>query len=596
LTGWGFKEARGVPLREVFHVVHEQTGAEIYGPIETVLREGRRVELANHTVLISKDGQRIPLEDNGAPILRDGRTLGAVLVFRDATERRRAQREVQRSERRYRLLFERNPEPLWVYDRETLAFLAVDHAAEQQYGYSEEEFLRMTLKDIRPPEEIPSLMEDVQRHSTAHQDGPWRHRKRDGTLISVEITVHPLRYEGRNACLVLARDVTERKKLEEQYQQSQRLESVGRLAGGVAHDFNNLLTVINSYAAMILADLPETPALRHRAEEIAAAGGRAAELTEQLLAFSRKQVIQPAITDLNRVIASFENILRRLIGEDVELAVKPASGLSNISADAGQLRQMIMNLAVNARDAMPEGGSLIIETGNVFLDEAYSESHREVRPGPHVMLAVSDTGTGMTPEVQQRIFEPFFTTKPAGSGTGLGLALVHGIVRQGGGWIWVYSEPGVGTTFKIYFPATPETPAAPLEIPEKTETRGHETILVVEDQSEVRNLAVMVLERYGYRVLSACGGQEAIALASQFDGEIHLLLTDVVMPGMDGHTLAQHLTEIRSLRVLFMSGYTENAVAHRGILDAGLHYLQKPFTPDSLAQKIRAVLSEDPGS
>jgi CheY-like chemotaxis protein len=202
----------------------------------------------------------------------------------------------------------------------------------------------------------------------------------------------------------------------------------------------------------------------------------------------------------------------------------------------------------------------------------------------------------MTPEVQQRIFEPFFTTKPAGSGTGLGLALVHGIVRQGGGWIWVYSEPGVGTTFKIYFPATPETPAAPLEIPEKTETRGHETILVVEDQSEVRNLAVMVLERYGYRVLSACGGQEAIALASQFDGEIHLLLTDVVMPGMDGHTLAQHLTEIRSLRVLFMSGYTENAVAHRGILDAGLHYLQKPFTPDSLAQKIRAVLSEDPGS
>jgi hypothetical protein len=448
----------------------------------------------------------------------------------------------------------------------------------------------MTLKDIWPAEDIPALQEDVRQPTVAlHRDGPRRHQKRDGTIISVEITAHPIHFEGRDACLVLATDITERKNLEEQFSQAQRLESIGRLAGGVAHDFNNLLTVINGYAAVILSDLSPTSPLAHKVAEISAAGQRAAALTEQLLAFSRRQLVQPRVLNLNHVISDIEKMLRRLIGEDIELVIKLSTDLGNTKADVGQLQQVIVNLAVNARDAMPQGGSLIIETSNVFLDEDYCFTHPQVRPGAYVILGVTDTGTGMTPEVQQRIFEPFFTTKPQGTGTGLGLATVHGMVRQSGGWIWVYSEPGSGTTFKIYLPGTDEAVPRPHAIV-KTDLRGNETILVVEDQDEVRTLAVTVLERYGYRVLSAAGGEEAIALAKGFQGTIHLLLTDIVMPGMNGRSLATQLAAERTLRVLFMSGYTEDAIAHRGILDAGLEYIQKPFTPESLAAKVREVL------
>jgi two-component system cell cycle sensor histidine kinase/response regulator CckA len=590
LTGWDIAQARGLPLGSIFHIVNEQTGDEVDSPIDRVIGEGVTVGLANHTLLVSKDGRRIPLDDSGAPIKRDGRTLGAVLVFRDVRERRRAQCQIEKSERHYRLLFESNPQPMWVYDRDSLAFLAVNNAAVQQYGYSAEDFLGMTLKDIRPAEDIPALLEDVRQPTVAlHRDGPWRHRKRDGAIIAVEITAHPIQFEGRKACLVLATDITERNNLEEQFSQAQRLESIGRLAGGVAHDFNNLLTVINGYAAVILSDLPPASLLAHRVAEISAAGQRAAALTEQLLAFSRRQLVQPRVLNLNHVITDIDKMLRRLIGEDIELVTKLSTDLGNVKADAGQLQQVIMNLAVNARDAMPQGGSLIIETSSVLLDEDYCGTHPQVRPGAYVMLGVTDTGTGMTPEVQQRIFEPFFTTKPHGTGTGLGLATVHGMVRQNGGWIWVYSEPGAGTTFKIYFPGTDEAVSQPHAIV-KADVRGNETILVVEDQEEVRALAVTVLERYGYRVLSAAGGEEAIALANGFQGIIHLLLTDIVMPGMNGRALAKQLAAQRTLRVLFMSGYTESAIAHRGILDAGLDYIQKPFTPESLADKVREVL------
>lgn len=590
LTGWDIEQARQLPLRSVFHIVNEQTGDLVPSPIDIVIRQGVTVGLANHTLLIAKDGRRIPLDDCGAPIQRDGQTLGAVLVFRDATERRSAQREIEKSERRYRLLFESNPQPMWVYDHESLAFLAVNNAAVHQYGYSAEEFLRMTLKDIRPAEDIPALLEDVRQPAAAfHRDGPWRHRKRDGSIISVEITSHPIQYDGRDARLILVTDITERHKLEEQFQQAQRLESIGRLAGGVAHDFNNLLTVINGYAAQILSDLPATSPLARRVAEISGAGQRAASLTQQLLAFSRRQLVHLSILNLNAVITEIETMLRRLIGEDVELVLKLAPDLGNTKADAGQMQQVLMNLAVNARDAMPQGGSLLIETANVFLDENYCESHPEVRPGPYILFAVSDSGTGMTPEVQQRAFEPFFTTKPVGSGTGLGLSTVHGTVRQSGGWIWVYSEPGSGTTFKVYLPRTDEAVLASPPIV-KTDVRGHETILLVEDQEEVRALAVTVLERYGYRLLSAAGGEEAISLAEGYPGPIDLLLTDIVMPGMNGRTLAKQLAAGRTLRILYMSGYTENAIAHRGILDPGLDYIQKPFTPEALAEKVRQVL------
>lgn len=592
LTGWEMAQARGLPLRSVFHIVNEQTGEAADTPIDIVIRDGVTVGMANHTLLISKDGRRIPLDDSGAPIKRDGRTQGAVLVFRDVTEQRSTQRQIEESERRYRLLFESNPQPMWVYDRDTLAFLAVNHAAVQQYGYPAEDFLGMTLKDIRPPEDIPALLDDVRQLTvTLHRDGPWRHRKRDGTIISVEITAHPIQFEGRKACLVLATDITERKNLEEQFHQAQRLESIGRLAGGVAHDFNNLLTVINGYAAVILSNMRQPGPLKDQVTQISAAGEQAAALTQQLLAFSRRQLVQPRILNLNRVITDVENMLRRLIGEDVELIIKVSPDLGNIKADVGQLQQIIMNLAVNSRDAMPQGGSIIIETSNVLLDEDYRLAHPEVQPGAYVMLAVTDTGTGMTPEVKQRIFEPFFTTKPTGSGTGLGLSTVHGMVRQSGGWIWVYSEPGSGTTFKIYLPVTDDAVPRPHPIV-KTDVRGNETILVVEDQDDVRALAVTVLEQCGYRVLSAAKGEDAIALAKGFGGTIHLLLTDIVMPGMNGRELAKQLAAERALRVLFMSGYTENAIAHRGILDTGIDYIQKPFTPDSLAEKVREVLGQ----
>ncbi|PWT99627.1 MAG: hybrid sensor histidine kinase/response regulator [Terriglobia bacterium] len=597
LTGWRLEEAKGMPLRSVFHIVDEQAGVELDSPTEKVIRDGVQTGLANHTLLISKDGRKTPIDDCAAPIKRDGSTLGAVLVFRDVAARREAQRQIENSERRYRLLFQSNPQPMWVFDRDTLAFLAVNNAAVQKYGYTTEEFLGMTIADIRPAEDVPALLQDVGKRTPGlHRDGPWRHRTRDGTIISVEIAAHPIVFEGQNASLVMAADVTERQKLEEQFRQAQRLESIGRLAGGIAHDFNNLLTVINGYASVILSELPGGSPLAQRVAEIQGAGQRAAALTQQLLAFSRRQIVQPKVLNVNSVIADVDKMLRRLIGEDIDLVVKLSPDLDNIKVDDGQLQQVIMNLAVNARDAMPQGGSLIIETSNVYLDESYAAKHPEVHAGAYIMLAVTDSGTGMTPEVQERIFEPFFTTKPPGSGTGLGLATVHGMVRQAGGWIWVYSEPRSGTTFKIYFPRTEEAVPGRHTDAATSSPRGNETILVVEDQEDVRKLTVAVLEHYGYRVLSAAGGDEAIALANSFMGVIDLLITDVIMPGMSGRELAERLVADRKLRVLFMSGYTENAIAHRGILDSGLAYIQKPFTPESLAQKVREILEPESGN
>jgi nitrogen-specific signal transduction histidine kinase/ActR/RegA family two-component response regulator len=385
-------------------------------------------------------------------------------------------------------------------------------------------------------------------------------------------------------------DVTERRRVEDQLRHTQKLESVGRLAGGVAHDFNNLLTVINGYTEMLMADMPRDDAMREILVEIRAAGERAAGLTRQLLAFSRKQLVQPTVLSINDVVTDVEKMLRRLIGEDIAIVIRLAPSAGAIKADAGQIQQILMNLAVNARDAMPAGGTLILETAYVKFDESYRADHPEVEPGDYVLLAVTDTGTGMTPEVQQRLFEPFFTTKPQGVGTGLGLATVYGMVKQSGGWIWVYSEVGNGTVFKIYFPRTGE-PLSVAPKPRENELRGSETILVVEDQREVRTLAVAALTRYGYRVMDAGSGDEALALSNEFAGRIDMLLTDVIMPGMTGPQLAEKLTQLRpEMVVLFISGYTEGAFSYRDLLASTVAYLQKPFTPGSLAEKVRKVL------
>jgi two-component system, cell cycle sensor histidine kinase and response regulator CckA len=525
-----------------------------------------------------------------------GEPVEVVGSWSDVTARKDAERRLQESEEQYRLLFDSNPHPMWVYDAETLAFLAVNEAAVRHYGYSRKELLAMAIVDIRPPEDVPALLQRVREvggdAGPLRQAGLYRHRTKDGRTIQVEISSHDIQFEARSARLVLAVDVTEKLSLEAQLQQAQKMESIGRLAGGVAHDFNNLLGVITGYGELLRRRVKQDPTLHKYADDVLAAAHRAAGLTRQLLAFSRKQVLQPRVLDLNGVVADMERMLRRLIGEDIRMVTALAGEVPVIKADPGQLEQVLMNLVVNARDAMPKGGRLILETDRVDVDATYAARHAEFRPGPYAMLVVSDTGHGMPPDVQAHIFEPFFTTKEAGKGTGLGLATVHGIVKQSGGHIFVYSEPGRGTTFKVYLPAVEEPARTPAEADDDDDLpRGTETVLLVEDEAALREILQESLASCGYEVMSAPHGLAAMEVAERHQGPIHLLMTDVVMPGVGGREIAQQLSALRpDIRVLYMSGYTDDAVIVHGVLTADMPFLEKPFTAASLARKVRAVL------
>ncbi|MDO9016059.1 MAG: PAS domain S-box protein [Deltaproteobacteria bacterium] len=529
-----------------------------------------------------------------------GETTGLIGISRNITDRKQAEAERDRLIHQLQLQIERMPLAYLLSDRD-FRYTDWNPAAERVFGMTKAEVLgRHPFEVIVSPELQPIVarLHDRIREGSLDAHGEFENLSRGGTVVCEWHNTPIFESDGAFAGMwSLVQDVTERKKLEEQLRQAQKMEAVGQLAGGVAHDFNNLLSVVLGYSDMMLADMaPGSPA-RGDVEEIRRAGARASELTRQLLMFSRQQVVAPAVLDLNDVLGGVDAMLRRLLGEDVELTLVPGASLGHVRADRGSIEQVIMNLAVNARDAMPVGGKLTMGTANVVLDEEYATVHLGAKPGAYVMLSVSDTGTGMDRATLARVFEPFFTTKEQGKGTGLGLATVFGIVQQSGGTVWVYSELGLGTTFKVYLPRVDEDVDESRTSGAPTTLRGTETILLVEDEDQVRDVARGILRRHGYTVLEARSAGEAILLSEQEAGPIHLLLSDVVMPQMSGPVLAKRLAPSRpAMRVLCMSGYTDDAAVRHGVIEAEFAYLQKPLTIEALTRKVREVLDGSRGA
>ena len=525
-----------------------------------------------------------------------GRVIGVIGVVKDITDSKSSDVLI----RRLTVAVEQSPAAVVVTDTDG-HIEYVNRRFTEITGYAADEVLGKTPRVLKSDLTPPDVYRDLWATITAGREwsGVLQNRRKDGELYWDAETISPVR-DATGAVthfVAIKQDVTAQRLLEDQFRQAQKMEAVGRLAGGVAHDFNNLLSVIISYSDMVLEDMGPADPRRADLEEIRRAAVAAAGLTRQLLAFSRQQVLQPRVLNPNAVLAGVDKMLRRLIGEDVKLHTVLAENAGSIKADPGQLEQVIMNLVVNARDAMPQGGNLTIATSNVELDSAYAGDHIPAQPGSYVLLAVTDTGEGMDEETQRRLFEPFFTTKETGKGTGLGLATVYGIVKQSGGFIWVYSELGLGTTFKIYLPRVAAEPEAEDVAPPPATLRGTETILLAEDSPGVRSAARQILERLGYTVLDAPNGPAALDRAAWYAGPIDLLLTDVVMPEMGGRELAERLTAQRpGLRVLYVSGYTDDAVVRHGVLEEGIAYLEKPFTPERLARKVRDVLDAGKGA
>jgi PAS domain S-box-containing protein len=517
---------------------------------------------------------------------------------------RAAQENLRRSELNFRSLVTNAPYGVCRCDS-TGKILDANPAFLELLGHTSGELIGQHIFGLYADNDQWFDLADFLRSSEPFKGLAAEWKRKDATTTVVRISGRSVANGPEGVVFELfAEDVTERRALEQQLRQSQKMEAVGRLAGGIAHDFNNLLMVISGYSEFLLERLGAEPHLRGPAQEIASAAERASSLTRQLLAFSRKQMLAPRIVNLNDVATENSKMLTRMIGEDIDLVLVPSPNLWPVRADAGQIEQVIMNLAVNARDAMPSGGKLTVETSNVSFDEDYARFHAPLRPGDYVMIAISDTGAGMDSDTQSHIFEPFFTTKGT-KGTGLGLSTVYGIIKQSGGYIWVYSEVGRGTTFKIYLPrvaSTGET-AAQLaasgvldnDVRNNVVEPGSETILLVEDEANLRYLARQYLEKQGYKVIEAADGAVAMQIAVAHEKVIHLLLTDVIMPGMNGRELAQRISEIRpNVKILYMSGYTENVIGHNGMLDAGIRLLQKPFNLRDLKSKVREVLDATP--
>jgi two-component system cell cycle sensor histidine kinase/response regulator CckA len=582
-------QAMLIPQR-TFDLLAEEGKVELVGtPSPSWLGVPLRTPAATIGVLVVQH-----YEDENAYTERDQEFLGSVGgQIALAIERKRSEEKVRESEARLRVLVEQLPAVLWTVDRD-LRFTSALGAGFARLKIRPDELVGMSLLDYFETADQTFLPIAAHRRAVAGEPMTFHVEWKSG---SYACHVEPLRdSDGQvSGAICMSLDITDRKQLEEQLRQAQKMEAVGRLAGGIAHDFNNLLMVIQGYSDLLVERLPDGDPLRRNAEQIQMASQRASSLTRQLLAFSRKQMLAPKILNVQSVVAEMEKILRRLIGEDVQLETSSAPDLGLIKADRSQIEQVILNLAVNARDAMPQGGRLTIETANVELDASYSHPPAVLSPGRYVMLAVTDNGCGMDAETQAHVFEPFFTTKEKGKGTGLGLATVYGVVKQSGGYVWVYSEPGRGTSFKIYLPRIEET-AVPAGRDGQKETqipeRGSETILLVEDEKGVRELAREYLASSGYTVIEAEDGHTALELAAMHVGPIHLLLTDVVMPGISGRELAERVGQIRpGIKIIYMSGYTDQAVVHHGILRNDAVLLQKPFTLMTLAGKLREMLA-----
>jgi PAS domain S-box-containing protein len=578
----------------------QENAKKLFQTFNRVYRTGESAKGTDWEI-IRKDGTKRNIEAS-VSLIKDasGNQIGFRGLVHDITERKKAEEQLSKLFR----AVEQSPATVMITDTDA-NIEYVNPKFTQLTGYTLEEVIgknpRILKSGETPPEEYKRLWDTIT--SGREWQGEFHNKKKNGELYWESASISSIKNaEGLITHLVAVKeDITGRKRaeeeraaLQEQLRQSQKMEAIGKLAGGVAHDFNNLLTVIKGYCQLSLVEMKESAPIRDTLEVINKAAEKAADLTRQLLAFSRRQIMEMRVLDLNALLQNLDKMLRRIIGEDIELVTSLGEDLGRVKADPGQIEQVVMNLAVNAKDAMSKGGKLIIETANVELDEAYARTHVAVTPGPYVMIAVSDTGTGMPLEVRDRVFEPFFTTKGKGKGTGLGLSTVYGIVKQSNGNIWVYSEPGKGTTFKIFLPRVDE-PAEKLKVQEIGEEfpRGSETILVVEDDKEVRNLTVRILKRQGYTVLDGSYGDEAFSVCRQHKGPIHLLLTDVVMPGMDGRALSESLSQLHpEMKVLYMSGYTDDAIVHHGVMEKGMNYIQKPFTVNGLTKKVRELLDK----
>jgi two-component system cell cycle sensor histidine kinase/response regulator CckA len=590
---FGFPEAEVLGRHPCETIVPPQSADLVTGIFARLMAGDMNAHCVSENV--TRDGRTITCEWHNTPVFDAANTFQGVLsLAQDITERRRAEVTLSLRDRAIQAV----TQGILITDpnRPDNPITYASPGFQQMTGYAADEVLGRNCRFLQgkatDPAAVARLREAV-KHERPCTVELLNYRK-DGTPFWNELSISPVRdATGRLTHFVGAQvDVTGRRLLEEQLRQSQKMDAVGQLAGGVAHDFNNLLTIINGYSDLITSQVPEGTETWEFAREIHSAGVRAAALTQQLLAFSRKQVLEPKVLHLNAIVADTDRMLRRLIGEDVSVSAVLARDLGHVRADPGQVEQVIINLAVNARDAMPQGGRLTIETANAELDATYTQTHPDLRPGPYVLLAMTDTGTGMDAATKARIFEPFFTTKAAGKGTGLGLATVFGIIKQSGGHLDVYSEAGRGTTFKIYLPRVEPVPASGVVAPRKTRVApGSQTILLTEDEPALRALASRILGGHGYRVVEAGNGESALAAAEAFAGAIHLLVTDVVMPGMSGRQLAERLVAVRpAVKVLYMSGYTDDAVVRHGILQAETPFLQKPFTPAALIQKVSEVM------